>query len=213
MLAMKRPRFCRRAGEQMAARPAVMMILIAILAANRARADTNLSLEPTTRVIPALAPFDPFRKGEWSADFFAAYTHPVFNDRFEFFSGTVGLSYAPIDRFTLSAEFSGDYITEPGGDGVGAGISLRSRYEVVKLQRVAIFVDLSGGAIQSDRDLPTGAIHFNFVETAGIGLMTPITSNIILMGGAHLEHISNAGLTYNPGVNGVQFYLGLTVPL
>ena len=166
-----------------------------------------------TTEISAPADRDPFRKGTWSIDFTTAYTQPTFHDRHRFVTGAVGIEYAVLDRGTISLEITGDYMAEPFSIGAGGGFDLRGRLELFKIDQVSFFAEGTAGIIQSDHPVPFDGTHFNFIETAGVGLQFPVGRQLFLQGGMRFEHISNAGISVNPGYNGVQGYLGICIPI
>jgi hypothetical protein len=169
-----------------------------------------LFVQPTPA--PATYP-DPFDKGTWSVDFNTAFTQPAFADRHRFVTGTLGAEYALYTRLTVGLEIDGDYMEAPGGIGWGGGFNVRGRLELFRLQDISLFADASAGLIESDHPVPYSGTHFNFIETVGIGVYVPIAPRIFLEGGGRYEHTSNAGISVNPGYEGVQVYLGICVPL
>jgi hypothetical protein len=156
---------------------------------------------------------NPFDKNQWTVDFATAFTQPTFLDRHRFVTGTLGLGYAPVDRLMISLELSGDYMAEPGSTGCGGGFNLRGRVELLRIHNMSLFVDGLAGILESDHPVPFDGTHFNFIETAGVGVLLPIAPSVFIEGGGRYEHISNAGISVNPGYNGVQFYLGVMIPL
>jgi Lipid A 3-O-deacylase (PagL) len=168
--------------------------------------------EPATAEAPPQASIaDAFTKGAWSFTLTADYSQPVEHDRHHFFGGEVGVGYAPIDRLNLSIELVGTSITAYQENGAGGGFNLRARYVLLKFGLTSFFIDASAGILQADVDIPVNGTHFNFTETAGLGVETPIAPSVFLLGGARYQHMSNAGLSVNPGYNAVQFYVGFCI--
>jgi hypothetical protein len=64
-----------------------------------------------------------------------------------------------------------------------------------------------------EEHLAVSGAHFNFIETFGFGLAVPVQPHLFLTGGVRFEHISNAGISVNPGYNGIQAYVGFRIPL
>jgi hypothetical protein len=155
---------------------------------------------------------DPFRPDQWTIDFTTSYTHPTSLDQHRFVTGSLGLSYVPIDRVMVSLDLTGDYIQQTG-TGAGGGFNLRGRYELAKLQSISLFVDGSAGIIETDQPIPTRGTHFNFIETVGCGAFVPVLPRLFLEAGIRFQHISNAGISVNPGHSGMQGYLGFAIPL
>jgi len=76
---------------------------------------------------------------------------------------------------------------------------------------VVPFIELGGGVLFTNNDVPAGTNSVNFAPQAGIGVHLPLAGH-----GYHATlafkyvHISNAGLSVpNPGVNTVQFRVGI----
>ena len=75
--------------------------------------------------------------------------------------------------------------------------------------RISPYLEITGGALFTNHDVPTGTNTVNFMDQAALGMH--------ILGAKHdvsLElrymHISNAGLTTpNPGINTVQVRLGI----
>jgi hypothetical protein len=155
---------------------------------------------------------DPFDEGVWSVDFNIAFTQPAWGHRHRFVTGVVGAQYALFTRFTVGLEIDGDYMEAPGEIGAGGGFNVRGRFELFRFHDISVFADASAGLVESDHPVPDSGTHFNFVEKAGIGVYVPIMHHLFFEGGGRFEHISNAGISVNPGYEGVQFYVGLCVP-
>ena len=92
----------------------------------------------------------------------------------------------------------------------GAGVSpLGLKWDFAARGRVEPYLELNGGTLFTNHDVPTGTSSINFTDAAAFGLH--------LLGDkwawtleARYMHISNAGLSSpNPGVNTVQVRLGI----
>ena len=92
----------------------------------------------------------------------------------------------------------------------GAGVSpLGLKWDFAARGRVEPYLELNGGTLFTNHDVPTGTSSVNFTDAAAFGLH--------LLGDkwawtleARYMHISNAGLSSpNPGVNTVQVRLGI----
>jgi hypothetical protein len=77
--------------------------------------------------------------------------------------------------------------------------------------RAVPFLELGGGVLFTNNDVPAGTNSVNFTPQAGIGIHMPFGTH-----GYHATlalkyvHISNAGLSVpNPGINTIQFRLGI----
>jgi lipid A 3-O-deacylase len=72
------------------------------------------------------------------------------------------------------------------------------------------FTELGGGVIFSNHDVPFGTSHVNFLTHGTFGLQLFNDQRRAVTASVRFEHISNAGLTTpNPGINTVQFLLGV----
>ena len=102
------------------------------------------------------------------------------------------------------------FVFQPANTAYGAGfdpITLKWNFE--RRRRLSPYIELCGGTLFTNHDVPTGTNTVNFTDQAAFG--------VHILGARHnvsLElrymHISNAGLaTPNPGVNTVQVRLGI----
>ncbi|HKV92080.1 MAG TPA: acyloxyacyl hydrolase [Candidatus Angelobacter sp.] len=72
------------------------------------------------------------------------------------------------------------------------------------------YLELGGGVLFSNHAVPVNTSHVNFVTHAALGFQFFNTERRAFTAAVRYEHISNAGLTVpNPGVNTVQFTLGV----
>ena len=99
---------------------------------------------------------------------------------------------------------------QPTDSAYGAGFDpLGLKWNFERHGRVSPYLELTGGALFTNHNVPPGTNTVNFMDQAALGMH--------LLGAKHnvsLElrymHISNAGLaTPNPGVNTVQVRLGI----
>jgi hypothetical protein len=76
--------------------------------------------------------------------------------------------------------------------------------------RVVPFLELGGGVLFSNHAVPLNTSHVNFLTHSTLGFQFFNSERRAFMAGIRYEHISNAGLTTpNPGINTVQFQLGM----
>lgn len=101
-------------------------------------------------------------------------------------------------------------VFQPANTTYGAGFDpLVLKWNFERHGRLSPYLELTGGTLFTNHDVPTGTNTVNFTDQAALG--------VHILGERHnvsLElrymHISNAGLaTPNPGVNTVQVRLGL----
>lgn len=72
------------------------------------------------------------------------------------------------------------------------------------------YLELGGGLLFSNHAVPVNTSHINFVTHATMGFQFFNNDRRAFTAGIRYEHISNAGLTVpNPGINTVQFQVGL----
>jgi lipid A 3-O-deacylase len=75
--------------------------------------------------------------------------------------------------------------------------------------RVVPYIDLGGGALFTNTQVPPGTSHINFTTSGAVGIHF-LTGKMNWTADVRLMHISNASLaTLNPGINTVQLRLGL----
>lgn len=100
-------------------------------------------------------------------------------------------------------------VFQPANTAYGAGFDpLVLKWNFERRGRLSPYLELTGGTLFTNHDVPTGTNTVNFTDQAALG--------VHILGERHnvsLElrymHISNAGLaTPNPGVNTVQVRLG-----
>ena len=92
----------------------------------------------------------------------------------------------------------------------GGGINpLNLKWEFATRGHVVPYLELSGGTLFTNRDVPTGTDNINFTSCAAMGAhFLRQTSNWSVE--VRYMHISNAGLSDpNPGINTVQVRLGI----
>jgi hypothetical protein len=75
--------------------------------------------------------------------------------------------------------------------------------------RVVPYIDLGGGALFTNTQVPAGTSRINFTTAGAVGLHF-LAGKMNWTADVRFMHISNAGLeTLNPGINTVQLRLGL----
>jgi len=76
-------------------------------------------------------------------------------------------------------------------------------------RRVVPYVDLGGGALFTNTQVPAGTSKINFTSSGAVGLHF-LASKVTWTADVRFMHISNAGLEKsNPGINTVELRLGL----
>ena len=104
------------------------------------------------------------------------------------------------------------YFAQPGQNAYGVSFTpFDIKYNFTRNSTRPIpFMELGGGVLFTNHDVPTGINRVNFTPQAGVGVHLPFGNR-----GWHATlavkyvHVSNAGLTVpNPGLNSVQVRLG-----
>jgi hypothetical protein len=76
--------------------------------------------------------------------------------------------------------------------------------------RVVPYLDLDGGALFTNTQVPAGTSRINFTSAGAVGVHFLTGSRLNWTADIRFMHISNAGLeTLNPGINTLQLRLGL----
>lgn len=76
--------------------------------------------------------------------------------------------------------------------------------------RTVPYLELGGGVLFTNTEVPAGTSTVNFLTHATVGFHFFYSKRKALTATTRFEHISNAGLAVpNPGINTVQFQLGL----
>jgi len=99
---------------------------------------------------------------------------------------------------------------QPGNTAYGAGFDpLGLKWNFQKHGRISPYLELTGGVLFTNHDVPNGTNTVNFMDQAALGMhILGAQHNVSLE--LRYMHISNAGLaTPNPGVNTVQVRLGV----
>lgn len=99
---------------------------------------------------------------------------------------------------------------QPGNTAYGAGFDpLGLKWNFQRHGRLSPYLELTGGVLFTNHDVPNGTNTVNFMDQAALGTrILGAKYNVSLE--LRYMHISNAGLaTPNPGVNTVQVRLGI----
>ena len=121
------------------------------------------------------------------------------------------VGYLLTDHFEYAVDFIPAYaVFQPTQNAFGAGFTpLLLKYNFTGFKTVAPYLELGGGLLFTNNDVPTGANNVNFTPQAAFGLQFFPRARRSIHIAARYVHISNAGLaTPNPGVNTVQFTIG-----
>ena len=99
---------------------------------------------------------------------------------------------------------------QPTNTAYGVGFDpLGLKWNFQSHSRISPYLELTGGVLFTNHDVPTGTNTVNFMDQAALGMhILGATRNVSLE--LRYMHISNAGLaTPNPGINTVQVRLGV----
>jgi len=84
------------------------------------------------------------------------------------------------------------------------------KWNFTNSEHVVPYLELGGGVLFSRHDVPLNTSHVNFLTHAALGFLFFNTERRAFTAAVRNEHISNAGLTTpNPGINTVQFTIGM----
>lgn len=122
-----------------------------------------------------------------------------------------------LSRSSSNLEYSIDlipvYLITQRQNAYGASFTpFNLKYNLTAFRRVVPYIELGGGVLFTNHDVPDGTNSVNFTPQAGIGMHVPIHpgSNRHLSIALKYIHISNAGLAVpNPGLNTVQVKISI----
>jgi len=100
-------------------------------------------------------------------------------------------------------------VFQPTNTAYGAGFDpLGLKWNFERHGRISPYLELTGGTLFTNRNVPTGTNRVNFMDQAALGMhLLGARRNVAVE--LRYMHISNAGLaTPNPGVNTVQVRVG-----
>jgi lipid A 3-O-deacylase len=87
---------------------------------------------------------------------------------------------------------------------------LNLKWNFTSSARTVPYLELGGGVLFSNHAVPLNTSHVNFITHGTLGFQFFNNQRRAFTAGVRYEHISNAGLTVpNPGINTVQFQLGV----
>jgi len=101
-------------------------------------------------------------------------------------------------------------VFQPTNTAYGVGFDpLGLKWNFQRRGRISPYLELTGGTLFSNHDVPTGTNTVNFTDQAALGMhVLGARRNVSIE--LRFMHISNAGLaTPNPGINTLQVRLGI----
>ena len=101
-------------------------------------------------------------------------------------------------------------VVQPSNTAYGAGVNpVNFKWNFAKPGRVVPYLELSGGTLFTNQNVPFGTSKINFTSGAAVGAHV-LRGTWNWSAEVRYLHISNAGLTVpNPGINTVQVRIGL----
>jgi len=99
----------------------------------------------------------------------------------------------------------------PAKNAYGAAFNpVNLKWNFTRAERKVPYLELGGGVLFSNHVVPNNTSRVNFLTHAALGFHFFHTESCAVTASIRYEHISNAGLTVpNPGINTVQFTIGL----
>lgn len=96
----------------------------------------------------------------------------------------------------------------PGQTAWGGGIvPIGMKWDFVTRHRIAPYVELNGGGIITNHDVPQGGSMFNFTASSSVGVHV-LHGRFNWSAEVRLYHVSNAGLAENPSFNTIGLAVG-----
>ena len=160
---------------------------------------------------------DPFAKGHWRAEFLAQAALEAWNynpSHEELYGLVQGVTYAVRDGLVLVARQRIHYISQRRNDSRLLGITTGLRGRVYRRGRATGFWQFDIGISDAAVALPPGGTRFNYLATAGGGMMWRINQRLQAITLLEVVHISNAGLAgndRNPDIEAIGASLGVTI--
>lgn len=153
-----------------------------------------------------------FPRGTWTATAYGTYLKSFTGEEAKMGSISVGGGYYVFDNVSISAEFSGYYNVQPGGNARIYAGDLVLRDHFFHSGRFSLFGDALAGISQADHRTPYFGTYYNYNLALGVGATFQIYDHLHLIGGVRYFHLSNAhleGPVHNPSINATQGYIGL----
>ena len=157
--------------------------------------------------------------GTKEEEFFVAGGHSVSGGRGDtgVFQGGFRLGWVLFQAAKGNLEYSVDFIPiyyiAQTQNAYGVSFTpFNLKYNFTTFHRAIPYLELGGGVLFTNHDVPDGTNSVNFTPQAGIGVHLPVHSGSNRYLGIALKyiHISNAGLSVpNPGLNTLQVKLSI----
>lgn len=173
-------------------------------------AGERFSIVPDTAAPRRLVAFADERR--WTAELLGTALGDLSNRQVIMGGLSIGAGYYVFDNLAIMLDVSGYGFNQGDENGSAVGATLGLRHHLFKVKQASIFVDVSGGVIETSRAVPHRGTHFNNTFEVGPGIAFPLRDNFYLIGGVRYFHLSNAeshGSNRNPSVNAVQGVFGV----
>ncbi len=149
----------------------------------------------------------------WTFETLGTGVFDVSNRHTQMGGATVGFGYRLVGDFSVTVDASGYGFSEGRVDGVATGITVGLRQHLLDAGRFGFDVDVSGGIIGANREVPYNGTHFNETIEVGPAVTYRLNSELYLVGGVRYFHLSNADRQdepgRNPSLNAIQGVFGL----
>lgn len=169
---------------------------------------------PEDDVAPLMlaAPFG--QAGSWRWDVLFGFGEDFGNSENRFGLGGLGFRYFAIDDLSIGFEFNGlRFDQESAENASGFNFNLLFRWHLLARDDRSLYVDVGGGVIETDNDVPAGGSSFNFTPQIGAGISFEVSDNVRLITGMRWHHVSNSRtFDSNPAQDSFLIYAGLSFP-
>jgi hypothetical protein len=114
-------------------------------------------------------------------------------------------------RLEMVVEFTPLFVAFQSHQAEGAGFSpLMFRWNLSERGPIRPFLELAGGIVATNRDVPEDTTRWNFTAHAGVGARVRVADRWGVVIGYRAHHLSNGNTAArNPGINSNVGYLGL----
>ena len=149
---------------------------------------------------------------KWDVEVLSTVIGDVTNRHVVMGGATTGIGYYVFNNLAVTLDLSSYGFNEGHDSGAAGGVTLGLRHHIFNVDKASVFLDVSGGVIMSDPEVPYHGTHFNDTFEFGPGVAYPLNRTLYAIGGVRFFHLSNAnrdGDDRNPSVNAIQGVLGL----
>lgn len=163
----------------------------------------------------------PFRQGSWVSMGYGAVVLGVFTEDVRMYSLYGGMGYYFSDNISLNVNLGAHFGDQDvdretqidTGDFFGGSVEFLMRNHVVNYGTWSAFVDGGLGFSLLTQPVPADATAYNFVLTAGVGIIKQLDDCTHFIGGVRWYHLSNGSFFNSPsknaGYDGKMIYAGL----